>query len=227
MNNTTRLSRSVLGMNEAKMKSKSYGVGATSYLERARARLIDDQETSIFYAALELRCCVEARQAEYIEHLSVYKNQKLRPYRIGENRTKIAKISGGELIAKMTFNFEDGVTLEGFHTPVPAALTKYCETSLDALRHAQTTFRALDDPWWRDAREGLEKHYRLAWVACRGNLLVPPLWNGIGKPAHPLVIEATDGDTSLIERMQGSVGKPFKVQVEYLEAPPPDWICDL
>lgn len=158
---------------------------------------------------------------------SVYKGQKVRPYRIGENRNKIAKISGGKLIARMAFDFRDGLTFEAFHTPVPAALTRYCEKSLDSLRHAQNVRRSQDDPWWREIREGLVDHYRMAWVSCQGSLLVPPLWNGNGKRAHPLIIEASNDNRIFLERMQGSIGEHFDVHVEYFEKPPASWVCDL
>lgn len=162
-------------MSGSDKNQQRYGISAQGYLERTRERLLQDTHESLFYAALELRCCVEARQAEYVEHLNAYKGQKVRPYRIGENRQKIAKISGGKLIARLQFNLDKGLALVGYHTPVPASLTQYCERHLDNLRHAQPQYRPPNDPWWDATRADLIEHYRQAWVACQGNLLVPPL----------------------------------------------------
>ncbi|MBB5985639.1 hypothetical protein [Sphingobium lignivorans] len=206
---------------------ETYGVSASSYLRRARERVLDGTKAALFYAALELRCCVEARQAEYIEHLSAYKGQKLRPYRLGENRSKIAKISGGKLIAKLTFELGDGEVLEGYHTPVPASLVRYCEKHLDNLRHAQSRFRGHDDEFWNRTRTDLIAHYRLAWISCQGNMMVPPLWSANSKKTHPMVFEITDGNRAAMERMKESVGEHFNVHVSYLEHPPESWVCDL
>lgn len=207
--------------------SEVYGVSAISYLRRARARILEENKPALFYAALELRCCVEARQAEYIEHLSAYKGQKLRPYRIGENRTKIAQISGGQLIAKLTFDLGDGETFEGYHTPVPASLVRYCEKHLDNLRHAQSRYFGPEDKFWSDTRAGLIAYYRQAWTSCQGNMMVPPLWNSKSKNTHPMVFEVSDDNRDKMERMKGAVGDYFNLHVNYLERPPESWVCDL
>jgi hypothetical protein len=215
-------------MDQAESGSENYGVSAAGYLSRVRARLLEADKACLFYAALELRCCVEARQAEYIEHLSAFKGKKVRPYRIGENREKIAKISGGKLIAKLTFDLSEGRIFEAFHTPVPASLTRFCERSLDSLRHAQRIYRKHDDPWWETTRNLLIENYRLAWISCQGNLLVPPLWSSRSGQTHPMVFELDEKDRAFMETIRSSsAGDPFQVHVEYLESPPRTWVCDL
>lgn len=214
-------------MDRTKSSSDRYDVSAAGYLARARDRLLDDDKVGLFYAALELRCCVEARQAEYIEHLSAFKGKKVRPYKIGENRERIAKISGGKLIAKLIFELPDGQRFEAFHTPVPAPLTRYCERSLDNLRHAQPAYRNRDDPWWANTRDLLIDNYRLAWISCQGNSLAPPMWSSKSRLTHPMVFEVREQDRAALETLRKSVGDHFEVHVDYLESPPPDWICDL
>lgn len=208
-------------------KKQYYGISAQAYLERTRTQLLENTHESLFYAALELRCCVEARQAEYVEHLSAYKGQKVCPYQIGENRKKIAKISGGELIARLQFNLDDGQALVGYHTPVPASLTQYCERHLDNLRHTQPQYRPPDDPWWDATRTDLIKNYRQAWVACQGNMLVPPLWSTRSGKTHPVTFEFAEADREMADRMKNSVGEHLIVEVKYLESPPQEWVCDL
>ena len=44
---------------------QEYGFKSRDYLKRAKARLNEDKGESLFYAALELRCGIEARLHEY------------------------------------------------------------------------------------------------------------------------------------------------------------------
>ena len=44
-----------------------YRISARDYLARARERLMAGKKAALFHAALELRYCIEARQAEHLE----------------------------------------------------------------------------------------------------------------------------------------------------------------
>ena len=73
-----------------------YAVMARDYLARARERLMEGSKAALFHAAMELRCCVEARQAEYLElptRLPGTGKQEFQPYRISDNARTIQKIS--------------------------------------------------------------------------------------------------------------------------------------
>ena len=61
-----------------------YGVHSESYLERARKRLDEGTLEGLFYAALELRCGVEARLHQYLEAYKRIALKKKRKWRIPE-----------------------------------------------------------------------------------------------------------------------------------------------
>ena len=48
-------------------ESMIYSVTSHAYLERMKARMNEGTDEALFYAALELRCGVEARMREYVE----------------------------------------------------------------------------------------------------------------------------------------------------------------
>lgn len=208
-----------------------YGVMARDYLARARDRLLEGSKAAMFHAAMELRCCVEARQAEYLETQPRFVRKKLQPYRLGETAKVIQKISAGELIFRMTTSSLDEDLGEDtqFHTPVPKALVAYCERKLDALRHAQAAYRAPSDPWWGEMRADLVRHYRMAWVACQGRITMPPRWNRKTGELTPINmhVDSRPGITGDVPMALYRQGTNVRMRVDYLEVPPPDWVCDL
>lgn len=207
-----------------------YGVSARDYLFRAREKLLEGSKTALFHAALELRCCVEARQAEYLEG-QTGTSKKLQPFRLGETARTIRRIYAGELIFKMTISStqKDAPSTTHYHTPVPQVLLSYCERRIDALRHAQTHYRPPKDVWWDEIRREMVEHYRLAWLACQGTILMPPLWDRKTGRLSPIRIQlGTDRMSSdQIGRPLEAVGTTLMMRVEHLEHPPPDWHCDL
>ena len=204
-----------------------YGVSARSYLERCAKCLREPDLAFLFYAALELRNCVEARQAEYLEHYDPLRNTKVRPYRIGENAKKLTAIHNGEAIGRFEFILTSEIRLVEYYTPVPNRLKKLCEKSIDLLRHAQVRFRDANAPWWGDQRALLLEGYRLAWLACKGNIPMPPLWNQKTGETHPVVFDQTPENTGLLRLMSENIGREFSLQVSYLDAPPRHWVPDL
>jgi hypothetical protein len=204
-----------------------YGVSAKAYLARCAERLREDRAESLFYAAFELRNCVEVRQAEYLYHYAPYKNTKIRPYRIGETAKRLNAIKNGDLIGKFEFHFPNQEVFTGYHTPVPKRLRDACERQLDGLRHAQHEYRALCHPWWAQQRDLLITSYRLAWVACQGDVPMPPLWNTKTGEAHPMVFDVTPENEQYLNLFSGSVGANFSLRVSYIEVPPASWVPDL
>lgn len=208
----------------------NYGVMARDYLARARERLLDGSKAALFHAALELRCCVEARQAEYLEHQTVKPGRKFQPYKLGEAEKTIRRIYAGEGIFRLKISGSGARLFEAthYHTPVPRALVAFCERKVDALRHAQLHYRGPEDPWWNKTRRALVEHYRMAWLACRGTIMMPPLWNRKTGEMTPIHFQLGDGGEYLAgEDYAAMVGRKITLGVDYLEEPPPDWECDL
>lgn len=207
---------------------ESYGIGPESYLARARRQLLLGTDEALFYAVYELRCCIEVRQAEYAEAFSTFDSSQIRPWKIGETRKRIEKISAGKLISQFLVNFDDGVRFEIYHTPVPQALSDFVEKQSGDLLHAQKQYRPSGDFWWEEIRKEVQCAYRAAWLACQGNALAPPLWNPKTGQTYPLTVEQKqDSDVEMLKRLAGSVGKSMNVHIDYLDTAPPHWVCDL
>jgi hypothetical protein len=206
---------------------KSYGVSAKAYLLRAKYNLNCGTPAALFYAAFELRCCVETRQADYAEALLGFDASKVQQWKVGETRKRIEKIVAGKLISHFLIEFDDGVQFNIFHTPIPQSLSDFVEKRSGDLLHSRKEYRSLDDQWWSITREDIVSAYRSAWLACQGNALVPPLWNPNSKKTHPLkVVSSAQGDREMLERLSNSVGQSMNIRISYLEHAPLAWICD-
>ena len=203
-----------------------YSVSAKGYLERAKSVLLDGTPEGLFYAAFELRCCVETRQAEYAEALSAYKGTKIKPWNLGDTGKKIRKASYADRIALMRYDFGDK-QFESYHTPVSDQLVSFCERELGKLLHCQPEYRSPEHDWWRAMRAQLIEGYRMAWLACQGDSLVPPIWDPVSKQVHPVVLERNLDNTFLFDRMPTLPGSKFNFEVRYLSEVPPHWRCDL
>lgn len=204
-----------------------YGIDARSYLIRCRDRLRENSKASLFYAAFELRNCVEARLAEYIEHYEPLKHKKVKPFKIGENARLVKQINQGHAIACFQANIGGRLLCE-YHTPVPIELKRFCETKVDCLRHAQIQFRHDNDEWWFKTRTELIDNYRLAYFACQGNMPVPPLWRNGTKQLHPTIFMVTPDNRATLEMFKDlPVGEEGHVHVSYIDDPYTLWTPDL
>lgn len=205
----------------------AYPILARDYLSRAKSALEERGQQGLFYAAFELRCCIEARQAEYVEALSAYKDTKIRPWKLSQEGRRIRSQSNASTIALVSYSFPDGTTYDSFHTPVTDALIEFAERTLHSLMHCQTRFRDDDDPWWQRARDEMNNGYRMAWLSCQGDSMVPPLWDPKTKQLHPSRFEIREDNAHLLELLAGLKGQTVNVNVSYPDQPPSDWICDL
>lgn len=209
-----------------------YKVTDRAYLARCREQLLTNTKQGLFYAAFELKCAVETRLAEYLEHLDSHAGKRIQPFKIGENARVIQRLRIGEIIIKMTYGAQDSdFQVTHYHTPVPETLKKYAERTVDQLRHAQNVYRKPDDPWWDATRKGLIENYRLAWIASRGTVPVPPMfdWSKAGGESMPLansvVFLFPDGLDDSVKEFRKD--RTMNLNVEYLEQPPAEWVCDL
>ena len=70
----------------------TYAVSPQEYLARARQRLISNDPSSLFYAAFELRCCVESRQADYLDALEFYRGKKAKHWKVGDTSRRLLHV---------------------------------------------------------------------------------------------------------------------------------------
>jgi hypothetical protein len=196
-----------------------YPVTARAYLERAKQRLLENTNEAVFYAAFELRCCVEARQEEYASSLEFIK-AKIKPWHIGKTAKLLEQVFDSGKIACVTLTLE-GSEFISHYTPVSEGLCKSAERQLGGLLHCMTEFKSDDDKFWKRARQQVSVIYRDAWISCQGHLLTPPLQN------HSLKFEVPP--RALIDLMiQAHKAKTqVKMKIEYLDRASAEWACDL
>jgi hypothetical protein len=187
---------------------------------------MEDDPKWLFYAAFELRCCVESRQAEYAEALVRYENTKIRAWNIGETGKRIRKASYADRISHCRYKISE-LVIDSYHTPVPDRLVALAERELNPLLHSQNILREGTDPWWQKTRATLIEVYRMAWLSCQGDSLVPPIWNPRTRDVHPMRIEQHERSAAFFELFPIQPGTQFEVSVNYLTDPPHEWVCDL
>lgn len=104
-----------------------YDSSPHGYLARAKLRLCEGTPEALFYAAFELRCCVESRQDWYanaMEHLRV----KIRPWKITETAKRLESVFDSQKIAYLIFGPPDEDKFHLYYTPVTKdALQERCK----------------------------------------------------------------------------------------------------
>ena len=201
-------------------ENDGYGTSEHAYLERAKQMLNDGRKPQLFYAALELRCCIESRQDTYVQAQKQYARSIPRSWQIGPKARTLEQFFNSRRLAKLTFSHSDlDQPVIVYYSPVTADLNKSAKQLGDYL-HAKALFHAADDPWWSDFRDRLINIYRMAWVACRGELICPPLISR-KDPTRALqtnlTMEARPHLQHFIDTMRE--GRTFSVAVEYPSFP--------
>ena len=197
----------------------AYGISARAYLERAKQRLLEHTKEALFYAAFELRCCVESRQEEYATEIEFIKT-KIKPWKIGETAKRLEHIFDSSKIAKVTISIPDSSVFVLYHTPVSKRLYKASE-KLGDLLHCMKKFKGDDGSFWPKTRHQIGTVYSDAWYSCQGQLITPPLRE------HPIKIE--NPPPGLPELLQRAFREKLeiKTEIDYLDRVPKEWECDL
>jgi hypothetical protein len=206
----------------------TYAITPHAYLSRARKRLTSTCHEDLFYAAFELRCCIESRQADYLEALEKYRGSKIKPWRVAEGAKRLLHVWDQPRISELIYEL-DGRDYPTYFTPVKPELARAAERDIGMLMHAQSMHYPPDDPWWAETKSRLVEIYREAWVACQGEHMSPPLWNACTGEAHPARLYVTPASEELLDRLSALAqsGRTFKVRVAYFDEPPPHWRCNL
>jgi len=156
-----------------------YKISSRDYLERARLSLDDGGFDSLFYAALELRCGIEARMQEYLEAQDFVSKKLKKDWQIAKlgkgleeafkNNEKIVRIKLFKPEEKTPFS-----TL--FYTPITPKLRKQGE-KLGNYLHKMKKIKKSSDVYWKNLRRELETIYIELKKANYGTLLGPPMLN--------------------------------------------------
>ncbi|WP_109614517.1 hypothetical protein [Pseudaminobacter salicylatoxidans] len=178
----------------------------------------------MFYAALELRGCVEARQDEYLEAQVRYRQSLPRSWQVGKKAKELDRIFSQDKISKITIAPAMVPSLTVYHIPVGKHLVN-CVDRLGNYLHA-VQFQRMNDPWWMDFKALLLETYRAAWIVCQGSLLCPPFISSGGKTS--VTIEVDQNQERQVDwRAYGKPGDMVDVHVDYPNSPPLEWVCDL
>ncbi|MDP6816535.1 MAG: hypothetical protein QF449_00665 [Alphaproteobacteria bacterium] len=197
-----------------------YQISSRAYLKRARERLGENEQTSLIYAALELRCGIEARMREYLEVQKHVSRKKKKGWHVAklEKSLEQAFKSGEKIIRWAVYDTDpDILTICFYYIPVSKSLRKTAEKLGDNL-HSKKKFIPRDDPYWAQLRKNLENTAAQLELANKGTLLGPPLLNPRSGNVD-MKIEFTsklDIDVILRKIMDNTIN----VRVEYLDAVP-------
>jgi len=156
-----------------------YKISSRDYLERARLRLDDGGFDSLFYAALELRCGIEARMQEYLEAQKSVSKKLKKGWQITKLRKGLEEaFNNHEKIIQIKFfkPEEKPPFLTLFYTPITPKLQKQGE-KLGNYLHSMKKIKKSSDVYWENLRRELEIIYIELKKANYGTLLGPPMIN--------------------------------------------------
>lgn len=199
----------------------TYSTASSDYLERVKVLLDKGTQASLIYAALELRCGVEARLKEYIETIDhIPKNQKKEWAVAKLGRSIDTAYRTGDKIMIFTIQFpEDGEQLQLMYTPVTKRLQELANRFGDYL-HAPREEAVVTTIWWQQLRDLLQEAYPLLMLANGGDLIGLPL---IHRPTKRMNVRAVfrdeDPRCKLLARM--TQGATHKITINYID-PVPD-----
>ncbi|MFT4115603.1 hypothetical protein [Bradyrhizobium sp.] len=194
------------------------------HLARARKRLEGDDRADLFYAALELRFCVEARQNDYVQAQSRYLKSIPAAHKIGNQAAALRRLFDRDETLRVEIDFHDLPPKVLYYTPVTNELKKSAE-KLGDLLHIQKVRRSGDEAWWLSQKSFLLQTYRSAWYACRGEMLSPLLLLRDKSVVGAIELVA-DQDPLFFERI-GEVGRTAIFNVSYIDKLPADLSPDI
>jgi len=199
----------------------SYSVIPEAYLLRARQRLDEAGQESLFYAAFELRCGIEARMQEVLEAQADVSRKKKHGWKIAKLGKEIERVFRiGDKIVEITIDRLDGTRpVVLYYTPVSSTLRKMAE-QLGDLLHAMKAYKDDSDEWWNGTRNYLEAVYVELRNATFGALLGPPLLNR--KTGRIIMnVQVRDSGPNGGRTALGEIGSEVSFEVRYLDRLPP------
>ncbi len=195
-----------------------YHTSSRDYLKRARSRLADGTQEALFYAALELRCGIEARMSQYLEvweHISKKKKKGWRIADLGRNLEDAFKV-GNKIVRWTVHDQHSGqMIICLYYTPVTDKLKRAGEKLGNHL-HSMKKYRNSTDQLWLRLRNELEDIYSQLAVANKGTLLGPPLKKS-GTQQVDMILELPPGvDSKVVFEKIINKGEKIRIKVDYL-----------
>jgi hypothetical protein len=154
-------------------------VSTASYLARAQALRKADDKASLFYAALELRCGIEARLQEHATVAAGVSKREAEHWEIKSLGRTIEKAFGlGDSMLVVLLQMDDGRMGQFLYAPVSARLQeigKRCGDYLHAIRPERVDVPA----FWTELRSVLKEGCGLLELACASEVLRPTTHTGL------------------------------------------------
>jgi hypothetical protein len=175
-------------------------------------------QASLIYAALELRCGVEARLREYIETIDHIPNVQKKDWavvKLGRSIESVYRTGDKIMIFTITFP-EDGAQLRMTYTPVSKRLQDIANRVGDYLHAIKPEY--IEEPgWWQKLRDLLTEACPLLKLANSGELVGLPL---IHRPTKRMNVHALFADEDPRREMLSrfTQGAAHKVRIEYIDS---------
>ena len=200
---------------QSKLPVEEYTVSSRCYLSRALERLKAGEAESLFYAAFELRCGIEARLQEYLhphEFIPLRQRNEWRARKL--HRTTEKSFHIGDRVQRVRI-YEDGALLFTlYYVPVTSRLKTIAERLGDYL-HVAKKYHPPTHEYWTQLRELLTEGADLLTDAAAGTMLGPLLIeSATGLAQMPLEMPPEEPHRSA-QRLRDLKGKPLEVEVSY------------
>lgn len=154
-------------------------VSAVSYLARAKQLLTSAEKANLIYAALELRCGVEARLKEHASVAVGVSKAQLGQYEIRKLSKTVYEAFGlGDTFLLVLLQLVDGRVGQFTYAPVSSQLQDIAARLGDYL-HAVPHERVVADGFWTELRSMLTEGCGLLELACSSELLRPTFEHGL------------------------------------------------
>lgn len=154
-------------------------VSAISYLARAKELLRSGDKACLFYAALELRCGVEARLKEHAAVAVGISKTQLGHYEIRKlSKTVLDAFGLGDTFLFIFLELVDGRVGQFSYAPVTTQLQTIAARLGDYL-HAVPQDKIAADGFWEHLRSQLTEGCGLLEVACSSEVLRPAFDQGL------------------------------------------------
>jgi hypothetical protein len=174
-------------------------VSAVSYLARAKELLKSDEEANLIYAALELRCGVEARLKEHAAVAIGVTKTQLGHYEIRKLSKTVHEAFGlGDTFLLVFLQLDDGRVGQFTYAPVTTQLQDIASRLGDYL-HAVPHERVVAKGFWTELRSMLTEACGLLDLACSSEVLRPAFEHGLhiclppGDPRTKIVTDYNAG----------------------------------
>ena len=185
-----------------------------------KARMDEGTEEALIYAALELRCGVEARLKEYIETIEHIPKSQKKEWAVAKlGRSIESAYRTGDKMMVFTIRLsEDSTEFQLLYTPVTKRLQDIANRLGDFL-HASRQELVSDSNWWKELRSLLNEAFPLLKLANAGQLIgLPLLHRPTGTMNMRAVFEGEEDRSALLSRL--AQGETHIISVQYIDPIP-------